>query len=232
MKMASPKIIFNYNFIMAMKNPDRKKLNRDKTVKVAQGLFDYYNKDMKTAENIFDYYSGEINKDEKMNIMLEDGEYATENQIKYRKRKYAKYIENSNLARCVISFNNDYINEKIDIGKLEKIIITKVLPMYFKKCGYKDLKKMSYQISVHTDTDNLHFHFSYIEKEPNYIYDKNKVGYKRVGMITEDEINFLKNQILHEIEKETIYTPLLKETNNIIDDLKKYFKYEAREFVL
>lgn len=230
--MASPKIIFNYNFIMAMKNPDRKKLNRDKTVKVAQGLFDYYNKDMKTAENIFDYYSGEINKNERMNIMLENGEYATENQIEYRKRKYSKYIENSNLARCVISFNNDYINKKIDIEKLEKIIVTKVLPMYFKKCGYKDSKKMSYQISLHTDTDNLHFHFSYIEKEPNYIYDKNKVGYKRVGMIKEDEINFLKNQILHEIEKETIYTPLLKETNNVVDELKKYFKSGNREFVL
>lgn len=230
--MTSPKVIFNYNFIFAINNRDRNKLSKSKTIKATQGLFDYYNKDQAKAMNIFDYYSGDINKNEKMNIMLEDGNYATENQIKFRKKQYEKYIENSNLARCVISFNNDYVNQKIKLEELEKIIIKKVLPMFFKKCGYKDLKKMSYQISLHTDTDNLHFHFSYIEKEPNFIYDKNKIGYKRIGMINEDEIIFLKNQIEHEIEKNNIYKEILTETNKEIEELKKYFKPKEKNFIL
>ena len=230
--MTSPKVVFNYEFIYAINNPDRNKLSKSKTIKATQGLFDYYNKDFKQILNLFDYYTGEINKEERMNIMLEDGKFATDKQIKFRQKQYAKYIENSNLARCVISFNNDYITSKINIEKLEQIIIKHVLPMYFKKCGYKDPSKMSYQIALHTDTDNLHFHFSYIEKEPNFIYDRNKLGYKRMGKITEDEINFLKNQIEHEIEKDSIYTPLLKETNKEIDELKKFFKPGEKNFIL
>lgn len=229
--MTSPNVIFNYNFIQSLNNTNRK-ISKAKTIKATQGLFDYYDKDSAKAMNIFDYYSGDINKSEKMNIMLEDGNFATENQIEFRKKQYKKFIENSNLARCVVSFNNDYINSKIDINKLEKIIIKHVLPMYFKKCGYKDINKMSYQISLHTDTDNLHFHFSYIEKEPNFIYDRNKIGYKRVGMITDDEINFLKNQIEHEIEKDSLYTALIKDTNKDIEELKKYFKPGEKNFLL
>jgi hypothetical protein len=229
--MTSPNVVFNYNFIQSLNNTNRK-ISKAKTIKATQGLFDYYDKDSAKAMNIFDYYSGDINKSEKMNIMLEDGNFATENQIEFRKKQYKKYIENSNLARCVVSFNNDYINSKIDINKLEKIIIKHVLPMYFKKCGYKDPNKMSYQIALHTDTDNLHFHFSYIEKEPNFIYDRNKIGYKRVGMITNDEINFLKNQIEHEIEKDNLYTSLIKDTNKDIEEIKKYFKPGEKNFLL
>ena len=91
---------------------------------------------------------------------------------------------------------------------------------------------MSYQLSLHTDTDNLHFHFSFIEKEPNFQYCGKKVGYKRVGIISEDEINFLKNEVEHIIEKEKIYTPLLKETNKEIEELKKYFNPREKNFLL
>ena len=61
------------------------------------------------------------------------------------------------------SSNNDYINENIEIHKLEQLMVKEVIPMFLKKCGYKDINKMSYQLSLHTDTDNLHFHFSFIE---------------------------------------------------------------------
>jgi hypothetical protein len=71
-----------------------------------------------------------------------------------------------------------------------------------------------------------------MEKEPNFIYDRNKIGYKRIGMITEDEINFLKNQIEHEIEKDSLYTSLLKDTNKDIEELKKYFKPGEKNFLL
>src|SRR5574344_483109 len=217
--MTSPNVVFNYNFELAVNSPDRNNKNtKEQIVKSAQGLFDYY--------------SGDINKKDKMNIMLENGKMATPNQIELRRKEYGKYILDRNLARCVVSFNNDYINNKMDIVELEKRMVKHIIPMYLKKCGFKDINKMSYQISLHTDTDNLHFHFSYIEKEPNFIYDRNKIGYKRIGMITEEEINFLKNQIEHEIEKDSLYTSLLKNTNKDIEELKKYFKPGEKNFLL
>ena len=39
------------------------------------------------------------------------------------------------------------------------------------------------------------------------------------------EIDFLKSKVVHTIEKEKIYAPLLKETNKEIEELKKYPDY-------
>lgn len=228
----SPKVIFNYKFVLALNNPDNKNKNSKKTIKRTTGMFDYYADEKKKAMGIFDYYTGNINKNDKMNLILENGRYATKEDIDKRKRQYERYIEKSNLCKCVISFNNDYINENIDIHKLEKLLVKEIIPMFLKKCGYKDVSKMSYQASLHTDTDNLHFHFSFIEKEPNYQYNRNKIGFKRVGLITDEQINFLKNQIVHSIEKEKIYTPLLISTNKEIDELKKYFNPKEKNFLL
>ena len=228
----SPKVVFNYKFELAINNPDRHRRSENKIIKRTVGMFDYYSNVKKQAMNIFGYYTGDINKNEKMNLILENGKLATKEDIEKRKKQYAKYINNSNLSKCVVSFNNDYINENIEIHKLEQLMVKEVIPMFLKKCGYKDINKMSYQLSLHTDTDNLHFHFSFIEKEPNFQYCGKKVGYKRVGIISEDEINFLKNEVEHIIEKEKIYTPLLKETNKEIEELKKYFNPREKNFLL
>lgn len=91
---------------------------------------------------------------------------------------------------------------------------------------------MFYQLALHTDTDNLHFHFSFIEKIPNYEYTKNKIDYRRTGELSQNEIDFLKAQVIHTIEKEKIYTPLLKETNRDIEKLKKYFSPKKRNYLL
>ena len=91
---------------------------------------------------------------------------------------------------------------------------------------------MFYQLALHTDTDNLHFHFSFMEKEPNFVFDKNKIGYRRTGNLSQEEIDFLKASIVHVIEKEKIYTPLLKETNKDIDELKKYFSPKEKNYIL
>ena len=122
--------------------------------------------------------------------------------------------------------------KNIDVHKLEQELATNILPKFFKKCGFKDPKKMFYQLALHTDTDNLHFHFSFMEKEPNYEYTKNKVGYRRTGELSQSEIDFLKAQVIHTIEKEKIYTPLVIETNKEIEELKKYFSPKEKNYLL
>ena len=194
-------------------------------------MFDYYGNEEKRLLNMFDYYNGTLTKDNYVNIMLENGKYATKEDIEKRKIQYLKYIENSNIWKCVISFNNDYLEKNIHYEKLEKALMKEILPMFFKKIGFIDINNMSYQIALHSDTDNLHYHFSFIEKKPNFKYI-DKVGNRRKLKINENDINFLKNQIVHYIEKEKIYTSLLKETNKDIDKLKKYFDNKEKCFVL
>lgn len=228
----SPKVIFNYRFELAINNPDRTRKSIDNIIKRTTKMFDYYSNEKKKAMGMFDYYTGNLTKAEKMNLVLENGKYASKEEIEKRKKQYTKYIENSNLAKCVISFNNDYLNENISIKKLEQVLIKEVLPKYLKKCGYVDIKNMSYQLACHTDTDNLHFHISYIEKKANYRYGNNKIGYKRKGVISEEEINFIKNQVELSIEREKLYTPLLIKTNKEIDELKTYFNPKEKNFLL
>ena len=228
----SPKVIFNSIFTLALNNPDSKYKNHSKSIKRVQKMYDYYTNEEKRAMSMYDYYTGTLTKDNTMNLIKDDGTFATEKEVEKRKKLAVKYLENSNLWQGVLSFNNDYINENIDIHKLEKELATNILPKFFKRCGFKDTNKMFYQLALHTDTDNLHFHFSFMEKEPNYIYHKNKIGYRRSGELSQNEIDFLKSQVVHTIEKEKIYTPLLKETNKDIEELKKYFSPKERNYLL
>ena len=228
----SPKVIFNSIFTLALNNPDSKYKNHSKSIKRVQKMYDYYTNEEKRAMSMYDYYTGKLTKENTMNLIKEDGTFTTEKEVEKRKKLAVKYLENSNLWQGVLSFNNDYINENIDIHKLEKELATNILPKFFKRCGFKDTNKMFYQLALHTDTDNLHFHFSFMEKEPNYIYHKNKIGYRRSGELSQNKIDFLKSQVIHTIEKEKIYTPLLKETNKEIEELKKYFSPKEKNYLL
>lgn len=228
----SPKVIFNSLYTLSINNPDNKYCNRKKSVKRIVDMYDYYTNEEKRAMSMYDYYTGNLNKDTTMNLVLENGKFASSKEIEKRKTLAVEYLQDSNLWQGVLSFNNEYINENIDIHKLEVELATNILPMFFKKCGFKDKNKMFYQLSLHTDTDNLHFHFSFMEKEPNYIYNKNKVGYRRTGKLSQSEIDFLKAQVTHTIEKQKIYTPLLIETNKEIDELKKYFIPNEKNYLL
>ncbi|HCJ32649.1 MAG TPA: hypothetical protein DHV70_07195 [Firmicutes bacterium] len=228
----SPKVVFNSIFTFALNNPDGKYKNHNKSIKRVQKMYDYYTNEEKRAMSMYDYYTGKLTKENTMNLIKEDGTFATPKEVEKRKKLAVKYLENSNLWQGVLSFNNDYLNENIDIHKLEKELATNILPKFFKRCGFKDTNKMFYQLALHTDTDNLHFHFSFMEKEPNYIYHKNKIGYRRSGELSQNEIDFLKSQVVHTIEKEKIYTPLLKETNKEIEELKKYFSPKEKNYLL
>ena len=228
----SPKVIFNSIFTLALNNPDSKYKNHSKSIKRVQKMYDYYTNEEKQAMSMYDYYTGKLTKENTMNLVIEDGTFATEKEVEKRKKLAVKYLDNSNLWQGVLSFNNDYLNENIDIHKLEKELATNILPKFFRKCGFKDTNKMFYQLALHTDTDNLHFHFSFMEKVPNYEYAKNKVGYRRTGELSQNEIDFLKAQVIHTIEKEKIYTPLLKETNKDIEELKKYFSPKEKNYLL
>lgn len=229
--MTSPKVV-----VMNKYTPSYRNLNFEYSTKQAvynstMNMFDYYSDNKKKAFFMLDYFSGKIGKDKEMNIIFENGEYAKKKEIEERKKEYAKYIEDSNIYKLVISFPEGFLEENTDIKNFEKALAKDIIPQFLKKCGFQDMKKMSFQFSLHTNTDNLHFHLSFAEKKPNYL-SYGKIQYRFKGELTPEELSFLKNEILHYIEKEKVFTPLLKETNQELEELKKYFNPKERNFLL
>lgn len=231
MKSSPPVVVVNM-FTPSFQNLNYKYPTKDKVSRSTSNMFDYYADVKKKAFHMLDYYRGDYGKDEEMNIMFEDGKYATKEQIERRKKQYEKYIEDSNIEKLVISFPEGYLEERVDIKKFEKDMAKHIIPMFLKKCGYVDIKNMSYQFALHTDQDNLHFHFSFCEKKPNYRTVTGEIKYRHAGKLTQQELAFLKNEVEHYIEKEKVFTPLLIETNNEINELKKYFNPNDKNFLL
>lgn len=229
--MTSPKVVIKNKYTPSYKNLNFTYNSKQAVYNSTMNMFDYYSDNKKKAFFMLDYFSGKIGKDKEMNIVFENGEYATKSEIEKRKVEYTKYIENSNIYKLVISFPENYLEENVDIKELEKAMAKDIIPQFLKKCGFQDIKKMSYQFSLHTNTDNLHFHLSFAEKSPNYL-SYGKIQYRHNGELTQEELNFFKNEILHYIEKEKVFTPLLKETNQEIELLKKYFNPKDKNFLL
>ena len=232
--MASPKVIFNSRFTHAFNRREA-----GYTAKQIEGIkkkiarkFDYYSNEKKRVMNLFEYYTGNLTKTEKMNLVIEDGSYASKEEIEKRKKRFIKYAEKSNLWQGVISFNNDYLTQNITLRELEVEMVKNILPRFFKKMGFKDVNKMAYNLSFHTDTDNLHIHFSFIEKKPNYICSNNKISYRRKGELTQEEIDFMKNEVVLAVERKHYLNPMITITNEEIDKLKSYFNPKEKNFIL
>lgn len=228
----TPDVVIKNEYTPSYKNLNFTFDSKEKIHNSAMNMFDYYADVKKKAFYMLDYFSGEIGKEERMNIVLEDGHYATKKEIEQRKKQYEKYIENSNIYKLIISFPEQYLEQNVNIKKFEQNLAKEIIPMFLKKCGFKDINKMSYQFSLHTNTDNLHYHFSFAEKKPNYKGKNNKISYRYKGELSQQELKFFKNEILHYIQKEKIYTSLLKETNQEIDKLKSYFNPKDQNFIL
>ena len=233
MMTSTPNVVVKNMFTPSFKNLNHIYKTQSQVHDSTMNMFDYYASEKKKAFFMLDYFSGKIGKDKEMNIIFENGEYATKNEIEKRKRQYEKYIENSNIYKLVISFPENYLEENVDIKKFEKDLAKHIIPMFFKKCGFENVKDMSYQFSLHTNTDNLHFHLSFAEKKPNYNRTSNKeLVYRHAGKLEQKELGFLKNEIEHYIHKERTFTPLLEETNKELDVLKKYFNPKDKNFLL
>ena len=229
--MSSPKVVVMNKYTPSYKNLNYHYKTKEAVFNSTMNMFDYYADNKKKAFFMLDYFSGKIGKDKEMNIMFENGEYATKSEIEERKKQYAKYVKNSNIYKLVISFPKGFLEENVDIKEFEKKLAIDIVPQFLKKCGFVDIKKMSYQFSLHTNTKHLHFHLSFAEKSPNF-KSYGKVGYRGKGKLSKEELSYLKDLIIHSIEREKVYTPLLKETNKKLDELKSYFKPNDKNFLL
>lgn len=230
--MNSPHVVVKAQYTPSYKNLTYKFNNNDKVKKDVLKMFDYFSNEKKKLVTMFDYFDGTIGKDKKMNMCFENGEYITEEEKIKRQKQYCKYIENSNVYKMIISFPENYLESNVNIRDFEKKLAKEIIPKFFIKCGFVEVKNMSYQFSLHTNTDNLHFHISFCEKKPNFRYKDNSIKYRIKGTFSQKELNYLKNEVEHEIEKEKVFTPLVIKTNKQIDELKQYFRDDDRNYIL
>ena len=235
MSKGSPNVIFKNKYCLALNSRDNKNISpiyEKNRLNDVDNMIDYFSDVKKKTIGMFEYYMGHTRK-EKYNLILENGSYATKDDIQRLKKEYKKYIEKSNLWKGILSFKKEYLDENIDIKTLEQKIAKEVIPNFLKYCGFKDIKNMSYVFSVHTNrVHQPHIHFAFIEKCPNFKCTDKKIGYRRKGKISLDEQRYLKRLVELTIEREKFYTPLLKKTNEDIDNLKSYFNSKERNFAL
>ena len=234
MSKKSPKVVFACKYLLSLNSIDNKFQSlgyREDRTKDVDEMIDYFSNVKKNVVGMFEYYMGHT-RGENVNLVLENGQYANKKDIKKIKEDYKKYIESSNLWKGIISFKSDYLNYNISIKDLEQKMAKEIMPQFLKYCGFKDVKKMSYVFSVHTNKKHPHIHLAFIEKQPNYLYCDKKVNYRRQGKITKDEQRYLKRLIELCIEREKVFTPLLKRTNEDIDYLKSYFNPKEKNFIL
>ena len=234
MTKKSPNVIFKCMYCLSLNSVDNKiqdKNYKQNRLNDVDDMLDYFSNKKKKLVGMFEYYMGHT-RGEHVNLVLEDGSYATKEDIKRIKTDYKKYIENSNLWKGIISFKSDYIEDNISIHTLEQKIAKEVMPQFLKYCGFKDIKNMSYVFSIHTNKAHPHIHLAFIEKKPNYLYCDKKINYRRKGKITKEEQRYLKRLVELTIEREKYFTPLLKKTNEDIDYLKSYFDPKDKNFAL
>ena len=77
----SPKVVVVNMFTPSFKNLNYKYPTKDKIQSSTMNMFDYYADNKKKAFFMLDYFQGKFGKDKEMNIMFENGEYATKTEI-------------------------------------------------------------------------------------------------------------------------------------------------------
>lgn len=222
---------------------ENKKEYRKELKKYILGFYEYSRDESKAHSSMIEYFMGSNKSDDIMKrnqmkreqmAMLKDETFLKDNMIKDMKLRWEKYIENSNTQLAVLSLNQDYVDENIDIKDLQKEISTTLLPKLFKYCGYEDPKKnLEWIVSLHSDRENnYHFHIAWVEKNKSYRYKNNKLGFRRKLKLTEKENNFLKRQVSLSIERSKLYRPALIKVNEELKHLQDYFNPKDQNFTL
>ena len=102
--MTSPKIVIMNKYTPSYKNLNFIYDSKQKVYNSTMNMFDYYSDNKKKAFFMLDYFSGKIGKDKEMNIIFENGDYATKSEIE--KRKVDFYIIKGKIYFGEITFHH------------------------------------------------------------------------------------------------------------------------------
>ena len=83
-------LVVRTDFKLATNNPDKKNKNANKDLDYIKRTLEYFSDEKKKVFNLVDYFTGKINKNENINLVLENGNYATEEEKEKRKNYMLK----------------------------------------------------------------------------------------------------------------------------------------------
>ena len=229
--MNKTNVIVRMDYKLSINNIDRNKNNSIKESNYVNRMIDYFIDDKKRIINMLDYFTGKINKEKEVNLVLENGKYASKEEIDRRKKYINKQFQNSNIWQIIISPDKKFVEDNINWRELELKMSKEILPRVFKKMGFKDINKIMYQFSLHTNKESHpHFHISFLEKAPNTLGSDNKLRYRRNGQFDKSIIRFIKQEVNIAIEREKRFKPYSTFINKELDEFKKYFSPKYKKF--
>lgn len=220
------------------KNHYRKELK-----KYICGFYEYSRNESKAYSSMIGYFMGDKKSDDIMiqhkmrreeMAMLKDGTFIKDDMVKKFQNNWSKYLEDSNVNLAVLSLNQDYVDENIDIKDLQKELATNIIPKFLKYSGYQEPEKnLEWVVSLHCDRENnYHFHIAWIEKNKCYKLKNNKLGYRYKLKLDEKENNFIKRQVALSIERNKLYKPTLIKINQDLENLQSYFNPNDHNYTL
>ena len=107
----SPKVVVVNMFTPSFKNLNNKYPTKDKVHSSTMNMFDYYADNKKKAFFMLDYFQGKFGKDKEINIMFENGEYATKDEKEKNNMK--------NILQILILKNWLYLFQKVILKKMQ-----------------------------------------------------------------------------------------------------------------
>lgn len=179
-KKKTPGVIFAQAFVQS-----------DATENEFSGYLDYMNRpqafDKEKYQNdpLYKNYLGYMKNEEKTDGLFDiNSDLLDESKID----EYKKIYDESQAKGCpmyqgVISFDNDFLREyglmvgeeKLDKRRLKEIARQGMTTML--EASHLDITNTVWTAAIHTNEDNIHIHFSYIEKEKVHRkYDKVEVS--------------------------------------------------------
>ena len=145
------------------------------------------------------------------------------NELKDLKDKFHELNPKQNVWDFVISFENDFMKQKIiDHPELINSLIKEPLQNLFKK-NYMNIEDYEVFFALHENTDNKHIHLGFFEKEAvSYNTKTNQPVFKYKGLLADSETKELK-EFAQDILKETDskYYEMMKEYRKQVVELSK-----------
>lgn len=167
-KKKTPGVIFKQSFVLS-----------DSTGSSFSGYLDYMNrpqafdKEKYQDDSLYKNYLGYMDSREKSDGLFDIN---SDRLDEMQKENYQKLYDESQAKGCpmyqgVISFDNDFLREhglmageeKLDKRRLKEIARQGMTAML--EASHLDITNTVWTAAIHTNTDNIHIHFSLIEKE-------------------------------------------------------------------
>ena len=120
--MNKSNVIVRMDYKLSLNNIDRNKNNFIKESNYVNRMIDYFIDDKKRIINMLDYFTGKINKEKEVNLVLENGKYASKEEIDKRKKYINKQFQNSNIWQIIISPDKKLVEENINWREFYKAL--------------------------------------------------------------------------------------------------------------